>query len=372
MADRLLVLHDSADFGGHERILLDLLPAVLDGSRFDEVTFYVPGANHRLQAALAALAAPRLRIEIWPFTKRRAEPYLYPFRRLYARHVRRIVARERPHTTLLVQGRIEHLAVPAMALSADERIVSYLPMAHRLTDMGRNGWLGDRIRRRLYRRPDLFIVPDAAVARQIVAAGSDAPVRVVDNAVAPVVATRSAARAVLDLADGARVALFLGRLEAGQKGLDLLLDAITREAPALAGTTLIFVGDGPARDRLASVVATHPTLDIRHAGWSDRPDLYLAAADILLMPSRWEGLPLVLLEAMTVPLPLLASPIDVFRAYLPAANLHDFATAPLAPAIGRALAPSAVAEYRQRAAAVLAGRTLARSRAAFAAALGGE
>ncbi len=164
MADRLLVLHDSADFGGHERILLDLLPAVLDGSRFDEVTFYVPGANHRLQAALAALAAPRLRIEIWPFTKRRAEPYLYPFRRLYARHVRRIVAREQPHTTLLVQGRIEHLAVPAMALSADERIVSYLPMAHRLTDMGRSGWLGDRIRRRLYRRPDLFIVPDSAVA----------------------------------------------------------------------------------------------------------------------------------------------------------------------------------------------------------------
>lgn len=119
LADRLLVLHDSADFGGHERILLDLLPAVLDGRRFDEVAFYVPVANARLQSALAALAAPRLRVETWPFTKRRAEPYLYPFRRDYARAVRAIARRERPHTTLLVQGRIEHLAVPAMALPAD-------------------------------------------------------------------------------------------------------------------------------------------------------------------------------------------------------------------------------------------------------------
>jgi glycosyltransferase involved in cell wall biosynthesis len=366
---RLLALHDSADFGGHERILLDLLPAILDGRRFDEVVFIVPEANQRLRDALAALGSARLRVETWPFVKRRAEPYLHPLRRRYAARVRAAMARERPHLVLLVQGRIEHLAVAARALPRDVPVVSFLPMAHRMVDMGRSGTLGDRVRRRLYRRPDLFVVPDAAVARQVARAGGTAPVRVVDNVVAPVTATREAARAALSLSADARIALSLGRMEAGQKGTDLLLDAIVRDAPALSDTTFLFVGDGPAAARLAAVATAHPGVDIRHAGWSDRPDLYLAAADVLLMPSRWEGLPLVMLEAMTAEVPLLASPIDVFATYLPPDNLADFATVTLSEAIARVTAPPARAAYAARAREVLAPRTLTASRAAFAAAL---
>lgn len=368
-ARRLLALHDSAAFGGHERILLDLLPAALDGATFDELAFYVPEANRRLQDALAALGSPRLRVETWPFEKRRAEPYLHPFRRRYAAAVRAIVAREAPRLMLLVQGRIEHLAVPARVLPRDLPVASFLPMAHRLTDMGRSGAIGDRVRRRLYRRPDLFIVPDPAVAAQVAAAGGTAPVRVAANVVAPVTAGRAEARAALDLPVDAQVALFLGRLDTGQKGVDLLLAAIARDAEALAGTTFLFVGDGPAAPDVAAAKAAHPAIDIRHIGWSDRPDLAIAAADVLLMPSRWEGLPLAMLEAMTARVPLLASPIDVFAAYLPPANLADFAAVRLSQAIALATAPEARAVYDARAAQVLAPRTLAASRAAFAAAL---
>jgi glycosyltransferase involved in cell wall biosynthesis len=369
MMRRLLALHDSPDFGGHERILLDLLPAILDGDRFDEIVFYVPVSNHRLREALAALGSARLRVETWPFTKRRAEPYLSPLRRRFAARIRGVVARERPCLVLLVQGRIEHLAVAADTLPRDVPVVSFLPMAHRMVDMGRSGTFGDLVRRRLYRRPDLFIVPDAAVARQVALAGGDAPVRVVDNVVAPVTATRAEARIELGLSSKARLALFIGRLDAGQKGIDRLLDTIVRDAAALSNTTFLFVGDGPAAARIEATKAAHPDVDLRHTGWSDQPDLYLAAADVLLMPSRWEGLPLVMLEAMTVPLPLLASTIDVFAAYLPPANLVDFETASLAEAIARVMAPDAVAAYAARAAATLSSRSLATSRAAFATAL---
>lgn len=368
MPERLLVLHDSADFGGHERILLTLLPAILDGAVYDEVAFYVPDENERLRRALHELGSPRLRVVTWPFLKRRGEPYLAGFRHRYARRVRQIVKEEDARAVLLVQGRIEHLAVPALALPKDVRVVSYVPMAHRLTDMGRSGLIGDWVRRRLYRRPDRFIVPDAAIARQVAAAGGAAPVSVVLNVVAPPVIARKRARAALSLAPDARIALVLGRLEAGQKGLDLLLGALSRAAPALGDTTFLFVGDGPEAEAigrlgLASDVA------IRHVGWTDTPELYLAAADVLLLPSRWEGVPLVMLEAMTIGLPVLASRIDVFQSHLPADNLVDFATVDIAAAIDRVTEPARVAAFESHARIILAGRSIEASRAAFAAAL---
>lgn len=369
MSRRLLVLHDSADFGGHERILLDLLPALLDGSRWDQVVFYVPDRNERLSAALAALGSTRLVVRSWPFTKRRAEPYLHPLRRRYAAAVRRIVAEVAPELVLLVQGRIEHLAVPAMTLPRAMRVASFLPMAHRLADMGRNGTIGDRIRRRLYRRPNLFVVPDPAVAQQVTLAGGTAPVHVAQNVVPPITAARADARRQLRLDPSARMALFLGRLEAGQKGVDVLLDAIRRDAASLPAITFMFVGAGPAASEVAAAAAASPDVDLRHVDWTDRPDLYLAAADVLLMPSRWEGLPLVMLEAMSASVPILASPLDVFQAYLPPANIVDFRTAALSQAIARVLAPEAQAAFTERAREVLATRSLEASRAAFAAAL---
>ena len=353
-------------------MLLALMPALLDGSRHEKLLFCLPAANQRLRAALEALGSPRLHIRPWRFTKRRGEPYLVPLRRRYAGAVRALAAAERPASILLVQGRIENLAVPMLALPRDLRLVSYVPMAHRLADMGRSGTVGDRVRRRLYRRPDLFVVPGPTVATQIAAAGGVAPVVVVPNVVDPPPPLPcSAARDVLGLPHDRTVALFLGRLEAGQKGLDLLLGAMRRAGAALRDHIFLFVGSGPEAAGLRRA-AVDLALDIRQIEWTDRPDLYLSAADILLMPSRWEGVPLVMLEAMTYRVPMLASRIDIFTASLPPANLVDFATVDLAAAMARVLDPAGRNASDEAAAGVLRGRSLETSRALFAAAVAGR
>ncbi len=366
MTGRLLIMHDSAEFGGHERMLLNWLPAVLDAAD-TAPTFCVPAANSRLREALTPFA-PRLRIVASRFTKQRGEPYLHSFRLAYRAAVRRLVADEQPDTVLLVQGRIENLVVPMVVLPRSVRVVSYLPMAHRLVEMGRRAPFGDAIRRRLYARPDAFIVPSAAVAAQVVAAGAAAPVTVVGNVAAAVPRVEpEVARAMLRLPTERRIALFLGRLDNGQKGLDALARAMARSTPAaLAGWTFVFAGDGPGAAALA-VLRDRGVADIIMAGWTERPDLFVAAADVLLLPSRWEGLPLAMLEAMQAGLPILASPLDVFRDALPSVNIVDFATVDLGIALDVVLASGAA--FRHHAGLYLKPFTLEAGRQQFALAL---
>ena len=372
---KLLILHDSPDYGGHEHMLLKLLPAVLDAC---ETVFVAPAANTRLRTALAAFG-PRLRVVEWPFVKRRGEPYLHRFRWHYRAAIRSLYTAERPDTVLLVQGRIENLAVPMLALPRSARIVSYVPMAHLVRDM-RGGGVGDRVRRALYARPNRFIVPAAAVAAQIAAAGGRAPVTVAPNVVEPPPQTdRASARQRLGLPADKRIALYIGRLDPAQKGLDRLRAAIQRARPgSLQGWSFVFVGNGPDRAAIEALAGSgdaitdsHPPvrIDIRLVDWTERPDLFLSAADVLLLPSRWEGLPLVMLEAMHYGVPILASDIDVFRECLPPTSIVDFDRVELAEALDRVAEPAAVKRYIQHAAATLQPLTLAASQQAFADAL---
>ncbi len=368
MKPKLLILHDSPDFGGHERMLIKLLPGVLDTSGFETV-FCMPESNHRLAERLDA-ELPKLRVIRWPFAKRRGEPYLRRFRWWYRAGVRRLVAAEQPNLVLLAQGRIENLAVPMSALPAGSRLVSYIPMAHRLDEMQRSGVIGDRLRRPLYQRPNRFIVPSEAVAAQVRRAGGTAPISVVENVIEPLPPVpKSYARVLLDLPPDRKIGLFLGRLDPQQKGLDRLLAAMERAGPAaLADWTFLFVGDGPGAFEIERT-ARASGLDLHILPWTERADLYLSSADLLLLPSRWEGLPLVMLEAMHHGLPILASDIDVYRCHLSDASLTDFATVDLPAALAKATAPEAVERFARHSAAKLDATTIEGSRERFADAL---
>jgi glycosyltransferase involved in cell wall biosynthesis len=95
--------------------------------------------------------------------------------------------------------------------------------------------------------------------------------------------------------------LFVGRLDR-QKGVDRLFE-IVRRLGAQAHT--VVVGAAVVADN-----AETPPEHLQITGWLPRDEIaaYCAAADVLLMPSRWEGLPLVALEAMRMGCPVVASP----------------------------------------------------------------
>lgn len=94
--------------------------------------------------------------------------------------------------------------------------------------------------------------------------------------------------------------LFLGRLSP-EKGLDTLLAALAH--PSAPPAHLDVVGDGPERHRLAATAGPHVTFH------GFQPDVapFLAACDALAMPSRREGLPMALIEAVAAARPILAT-----------------------------------------------------------------
>ena len=74
--------------------------------------------------------------------------------------------------------------------------------------------------------------------------------------------------------------------------------------------SFFMIGDGEFRTELEAAIQNSGFADrIRIMGWrSDVPDL-LKALDLMVLPSRWEGMPLAILEAMSSAVPVVASNI---------------------------------------------------------------
>ena len=96
-----------------------------------------------------------------------------------------------------------------------------------------------------------------------------------------------------------------------QKGHTYLLDAIPQVLKHHPDAVFALAGEGP---RKVEMEAKAHELGIEHAlrflgNRADIPEL-LAAADVFVMPSLWEGLPMALLEAMGMGLPVVVTEVE--------------------------------------------------------------
>ena len=105
-------------------------------------------------------------------------------------------------------------------------------------------------------------------------------------------AERAAARRRLELDDGPLV-VCIGRLSR-QKGQDVLFDAWPAVLARVGGAQLVLVGEGPDRTELERRAGE----GVRLVGHRTDVDEWLAAADVVALPSRWEGMSIGMLEAM--------------------------------------------------------------------------
>jgi len=118
-------------------------------------------------------------------------------------------------------------------------------------------------------------------------------------------------RSSIGVPTDAVLTLYVGRLDP-QKGLDTLLKAAAGVARVRPDWHLALAGDGPLRPDLMAQAAR--LLDLAgRVHWLGRRDdvpSLLGSADLLVLPSLWEGMPNVVLEAMAAGVPVVATRVE--------------------------------------------------------------
>ena len=168
------------------------------------------------------------------------------------------------------------------------------------------GW--ERLRRLTYPRCRALVVQTEAVAAACRALVGARPIYVIPNAAVPPAPPTSGIPA--PRATGARRVLGLGRLSR-EKGFDLLIRAFARVSVQHGDWTLYIAGDGEQRSTLEDLIGELGLRErVQLPGWSEQPGVLLQQADLFVLPSRYEGFPNALLEAMANGLPVISFACD--------------------------------------------------------------
>ena len=118
------------------------------------------------------------------------------------------------------------------------------------------------------------------------------------------VAWRKKIREKLDITEQQIVVAMLTRFDYPKNMLEAY--DIAKKSPEII---FLWLGDGQDRNILAEKAKLEQVGNIVFTGFVDNPGRYLAASDIYLSTSRWEGMPLGILEAMSVGLPVVATDV---------------------------------------------------------------
>jgi glycosyltransferase involved in cell wall biosynthesis len=317
----LLFYDDRPVFGGHEAMTLLGLEALLEEPRL-KVHFIACEENTTLIRRLEALAArfPGLTIEETDERTTHFEAIRHFLFRGRIADLSATIRRVGPDAVISVQGGIEPSSLGILAArKSGVRAISYLAMPHSYQTMGAKlGRFLDWGAPTLIERPDAFITSCDALAGHLRERGAKGPVEVVFPGIDAerfVPADRDACRRDLGLPTGVPLFACVGRVELHQKQQDRLVRAIAR--PMLSECHLVIAGEGPDTEVLDRLIESRKLgKRVRRIPWADTAKLY-PAADAVVIPSRYEGVPLVMLEALACGTPVLGSDRDGMHDILP-------------------------------------------------------
>lgn len=328
----VLFYSDAADFGGHEAMTLEAVRCLCQRNDVRVSALFYRG-NVRLRNELASIAQSTGNLSLVAMEVKAAS--LQAFRSLVSirkiDHLKSLMKRINPDVVVISQGRIEGGSLGLVAAKrAGLRTISYIPMAHsvRLSGTPVALRLREMINGYLYRLPDKFITISESARRMLIARGAAGSVAIVPNGITvkPIVGSdRNAFREKHGIKPGEYAVGVIGRVEFRQKGQDFALEAIRRFRHRLEGYKLVFVGQGPDAQKLRSLIADGGLSRIAQLSpWREDPASIYAGLDMLLISSRFEGVPLVMLEAMSYKLPIVASDVDGMAEVLPQCWLFPF------------------------------------------------
>jgi len=319
---RILAYADSGESWGAEAVFRDVVAAAAAIPGFD-VTAAVSAQNQLLNDAIGLIPGVSL-IDVPTHPANVAPAWLWDPRRGLAIR-RRLDTREWDVVLVNLPG-VEYGASPLIwgRRGAATAAIMHLHQSVSTTGSGRPlSRLRDRMIAPVLRTLDEAWVISPRGVNDIVRTWGLDPARC---SVLPLLArrprriARAQARAELDLPPEQRIIGIFGRVELGQKGHDVFVQAAARLAQWDPELRFMVVGDGPDLALVAELVDAEHLSDRFLFPGTVRPlDVALGALDAIAIPSRFEGLPLVALEAIGAAVPGVASAVDGLTAIWPLA-----------------------------------------------------
>ncbi|HNX58640.1 MAG TPA: glycosyltransferase, partial [Spirochaetota bacterium] len=315
-ADMLVFYDDSRTFGGHEIMFLEGLKGIL-ADRNTNCAVIISAFNAALKERLEAMyeSSPRLSLyEIRHSSSRFASvmTFISPFRliRLF-----RFLKEIKPRRAIIIQGNIEFSSLGLVAAKlAGIHTVSYIPMtvAHASSKNIFTAICKYPFNEILFRMADEFITISETERDALKRRRENVPVHVVFNGVAVKKSagtiSEHAFRAKYGIPDNKRIIAVIGRIQFAQKGHDILMRAADRYHNLLEGCHFLIVGSGSDENRLKEFVSARRIDSLfTFIPWMDDLKPVYRISDAILMPSRYEGVPLTAIESIMESVPVILS-----------------------------------------------------------------
>src|SRR5262245_18189011 len=282
--------------GGAERCLVELATR-LDRSLFSPVVYSLgPRPNNDRQSLVNRLADTGITTHFLEFTSALQ----------FIRAVRHLTAMLREQQPDVVQTFLFHANVVGTA-AARAAGVSHIVTGLRVADPR---WWRVVAERTLTKSADRYVCVSQSVAEFFRRRGFSAEkLVVIPNGIETSMWRDAKPKCLSEFGvpTGRRVMLFVGRLDK-QKGLDRFFHGLPSIFCELPDHDLVLLGEGPQAAALGRLGCRLSVQERVHfvGLQADVPPI-MVAADILLLPSRWEGMPYAVLEAMAAGKPVVAT-----------------------------------------------------------------
>ena len=298
---RLTLITTELAVGGAERCLVNLAAGLQRCGQFEpQVVSLAPPPSSGRDALVRQLQQTRIPTHFLGLTSPR-QAFTAVIR------LRRLLRQQRPH---VVQTFLHHANIVG-AVAARTAGISTVVSGIRVADPRRGRHLAERVIAGRVRRIVCVSQDVADFCRDVARMPAD-KLLVIPNGIdlSRYENVHPADLTQFGLPPDGSALLCVGRLD-HQKGLDWLLPTLQTLLQQRPRLHLLLVGDGTQREQLRRLAESlEVSAQVHFTGW--RPDVaeLMAASSVLLLPSRWEGMPNVVLEAMAAGRPVLGARVS--------------------------------------------------------------
>lgn len=319
--DTIVFYSDARVLGGHELLAIEAAKAI---ALKYKVVFIVSNRNKDLMNCLGG--TKNLYVETFDY----ASNSFQVIRNVLSFRCKRSLYEKfkglNAKLCILVQGNIEISLLGVFSCKrADIPCISYIPLTQpfaRTSKIKVIGYIKDIIHRYFYNLPDGYITISKSLRLNILKRCPDKPVYIINNKInlsSLIHCDYVTARKNIGLPLNKKVLGYIGRLESWHKGLDYYIEFVKKHADCIRDVIFLFVGKGPLTEMIRQLSERNPNVKI--IDWTSNVSELYSAIDAVMLPSRYEGVSLTMLEALWYKLPVIASDIPEFSEFIASENL---------------------------------------------------